>query len=132
MDFVRSKFFTNATLTNCPLFSLFVITFGWVQQQINNKPTQVMTEWKKWAIGQSCIRKEFTSYKIHTLGLKFMTKNQLLLVENKVCHVDRFELMNLLFGHQLVIFYLLKLSIIWKPSKLTIFILCLSKSVLKP
>ena len=28
---------------------------------------KVMTEWKKWATGQSCIRKEGTSYKIHTL-----------------------------------------------------------------
>ena len=49
--------------------NIFVITFWWVQQQSNSKPTQ---KWwqneKKWATGQSCIRKEVTSYKIHTLG----------------------------------------------------------------
>ena len=48
-------------------FFHFVVFFGWVQQQSN--PTQ---KWwqneKKWAAGQSCIRKEVTSYKIHTLG----------------------------------------------------------------
>ena len=27
-----------------------------------------MTEWKKWETGQSCIRKEVTSYKIRTLA----------------------------------------------------------------
>ena len=43
-----------------------------MQQQSNSKPTQ---KWwqneKKWATGQSCIRKEVTSYKIHTLGLSW-------------------------------------------------------------
>ena len=49
-------------------FFHFVITFGWVQQQNKSKPTQ---KWwrneKKWVTGQSCIHKEVTSYKIHTL-----------------------------------------------------------------
>ena len=53
-------------------FFHFVITFGWVQQQSNSKPTQ---KWwqneKKWATGQSCIRKEVTSYIIHTLVEQF-------------------------------------------------------------
>ena len=35
--FTSSTSFPNATLTSCPLFSL---TFGWVQQQSNSKPTQ--------------------------------------------------------------------------------------------
>ena len=52
-------------------FFHFFITSGWVQQQSNIKPTQ---KWwqneKKWAIGQSCICKEVTSYKIHTLGVR--------------------------------------------------------------
>ena len=43
-----------------------VITFGLVQQQSNSKPT------RKWATGQSCIRKEVTSYKSHTLDGQFM------------------------------------------------------------
>ena len=37
------------------------------QQQTHPK---VMTEWKKRATGQSCIHKEVTSYKIHTLVLQ--------------------------------------------------------------
>ena len=49
-------------------FFHFVITFGWLQQQSNSKLTQ---KWrqnkKKWATGQSCICKEVSSYKIHTL-----------------------------------------------------------------
>ena len=49
-------------------FFHFVITFGWVIQQSKCKPTQ---KWwqneKKWATGQSCIRKEVTFYNIHTL-----------------------------------------------------------------
>ena len=47
----------------------FVITFRWVQQQSNSKPTQKwwQNEKEKWTTGQNCIRKEVTSYKIHTL-----------------------------------------------------------------
>ena len=44
------------------------------QQQTHPK---VMTEWKKWATGQSCIRKEVTSYKIHTLVMSMMTCSHL-------------------------------------------------------
>ena len=36
------------------------------QQQTHPK---VITEWKKWATGQSSIRKEVSSYKIHTLAV---------------------------------------------------------------
>ena len=72
MDFVRSYFFTNATLTSCPLFFILSSLLGgllllccWIA------PTQ---KWwqneKKWATGQSCIHKKVTSYKIHTLGGK--------------------------------------------------------------
>ena len=50
-------------------FFHFVITFGWMQQQSNSKPTQKWWQNEKmWATGQSCIRKEVTSYKIYTLG----------------------------------------------------------------
>ena len=39
--------------------AIFVITFGWVQQQSNSKPTQ---KWlKKWATCQSCIQKSSTT-----------------------------------------------------------------------
>ena len=52
----------NATLTSCPPFSL---TFGWVQQQSNSKPPN--SEWKKWATGQSRIRKRSTTCVTGTL-----------------------------------------------------------------
>ena len=40
-----------------------------MQQQSNSKPIPKSDDRmkKKWATGQSCIRKEVTSYKIHTL-----------------------------------------------------------------
>ena len=47
-----------------PFFSFWV---GATAKQQQTHP-KVMTEWKKWATGQSVIRKELTSYKIHTLG----------------------------------------------------------------
>jgi hypothetical protein len=54
-----------------PTFFQFVITFGWVQQQSNSKPPKSDDRMKKkWATGQSCIRKEVTSYKIHTLNVQ--------------------------------------------------------------
>ena len=69
MDFLRSYFSTNATLTSCQHFLILLITFGWVQQQSNSKPIK---KWwqneKKWATGQSYIRKKVSSYKIHTLS----------------------------------------------------------------
>ena len=69
MDFVKSYFFTIATLTSCPLFSFcHHIWVGATAKQQQTHP-KVMTEWKKWATGQSCIRKEITSYKIHTLEI---------------------------------------------------------------
>ena len=53
-----------------PTFFHSVITFGWVCCCFAVAPTQ---KWwqneKKWATGQSCIRKEVTSYKIHTLAI---------------------------------------------------------------
>ena len=59
----------DATLTSCTLFSY--CHHFWVgataKQQQNH--TKVMTEWKKWATGQSYIREEVTSYKIHTLEI---------------------------------------------------------------
>ena len=61
MDLVRSYFFTNVTLTSCLTFFYSVITFGWVCYCFAVAPNQ------KWATGQSCIHKEVTSYKIHTL-----------------------------------------------------------------
>ena len=56
-----------------PPFFHFVITIGWVQQQSYIKPT------KKWATGQSCIREEVTSYKIHNLvPFVYFAKGQLI------------------------------------------------------
>ena len=66
MDFVISYFFTNATLTSCPIFfilSSLLVTWSFC---CCTHP-KVMTNWKKGATGWSCIRKEVTSYKIHTL-----------------------------------------------------------------
>ena len=52
-----------------PTFFHSVITFGWVCCCFTVASTQ---KWwqnkKKWVTGQSCIRKEVTSYWIHTLG----------------------------------------------------------------
>ena len=51
---------------------IFVIPFGWVQQQSNNKPTQKW--WQNEKSGQlvrvAFVKKYITSYKIHTLPLK--------------------------------------------------------------
>ena len=54
-------------------FFHFVITFEWVQQQGKQQThPKVMTELKKWATGQSCIRKKVTSYKIQPLVFTLM------------------------------------------------------------
>ena len=47
VDFVRSYFFTNATLTSCPLLSFF--HHFWVGATAKQQQTypKVMTEWKK-------------------------------------------------------------------------------------
>ena len=61
MDFVRSYFFMNATLTSCPLFFILLSLLGRFAVGLLLHPP------KNWATGQSCIHKEVTSYKIHTL-----------------------------------------------------------------
>ena len=66
MDFVRSHFGKMKPWPVAPFF-IFFITFGWVQQQTQPK---VIKKMKKGATGQSFIRKEVTSYKIHTLKQK--------------------------------------------------------------
>ena len=48
--------------------AIFVISFGWVQQQTLPKLMTKMV--KKFSTGPSYIRKEVTSYKIHTLTNK--------------------------------------------------------------
>jgi hypothetical protein len=53
MDFVRSYFFTNATLTSCLNTFFIKIRFFLLM--------------KKWATGQSCIHKKVTYYKVHNL-----------------------------------------------------------------
>ena len=61
-------FFTNATLTSYQLFS-FCHHF-WVCLLLLcclHPPISDDEMKKKWATGQSCIRKKVTSYKIHTL-----------------------------------------------------------------
>ena len=64
-------------MTSCPLFSFF--HHFWVGATAKQQQTypKVMTEWKKWATGQSCISKEVTSYKIHTLVMSMMTCSHL-------------------------------------------------------
>ena len=69
MDFVRSYFFPNATLTSWTFLDHFCHHF-WVGLLLLCCCThpKVMTKMaKKCSTGQSCIRKEVTSYKIGTL-----------------------------------------------------------------
>ena len=56
MDFVRSYFFSFCHHFWVGLLLLCCCTHP-----------KVMTKWKKWSTGHSCIRKEVTFYKIHTL-----------------------------------------------------------------
>ena len=64
MDFISSISFLNEPLISCTL-AIFVITFGWVQQQTHPK---VMTKMvKKCSTDQRFIRKRNTIYKIGTL-----------------------------------------------------------------
>ena len=67
MDFVRSYFFTNATLTSCPLFCILSSLLDGCRSKATTNPPKSDETIKKWATGQSCIRKDITSYKIHTL-----------------------------------------------------------------
>ena len=66
-----STSFPNATLTSCPFFSL---TFGWVcccfavALLLLCCCTHPKVSEKKWATGQSCIRKSSTTCKIGTLA----------------------------------------------------------------
>ena len=60
----------NATLASCPLFSFLG---GYNSKATVKPPKSDEGVKKKWAIGQSCIRNEVTSYKIHTLD--FNQKN---------------------------------------------------------
>ena len=85
MEFVRSNFFPNETLSSCPLFFthfwfgfgfgftkhcsmsfLYSSTRNMLQCFVKPKPNQ---KWvKKGATGQSFIRKEITCYRIGTLA----------------------------------------------------------------
>ena len=73
MDFVRSYFFPNATLTGWTFLDhFFCITLGWVWccfgvDLLLHPPKSDEKMAKKCSNYQSCIRKEITSYKIHTL-----------------------------------------------------------------
>ena len=71
------------------------ITFGWVCCCTHPK---VMTKWKKWATGQSCIRKEVTSYKIQTL-----------VKSRKNLGISKYFCTNLLIFH-IIYFYILFLE----------------------
>ena len=93
MDFVRSYFFTNATLTSWPLFS-FCHHF-WVGATAKQK------WWQNEKSGQLVrvpfVKKYVTSYKIHTLHSKIWklaTSHELTtLLENKRVRIsDGFEL----------------------------------------
>ena len=57
MDFVRSYFFTNATLTSCSLFFVLSSLLGVfaVALLLHEHKSDDKME-KKWATGQSCIR----------------------------------------------------------------------------
>ena len=79
MDFVKSHFFTNETLTSCPFF------------HAKANPTKSdKKKRKKGATGQSFIRKEVTSYKIHTLeqwqSWKFETEKDLTSIKSLELH----------------------------------------------
>ena len=78
MVFVRSYFFPNATLTSWTFLDHFCHHF-WVGFLLLCCCThqKVMTKMaKKCSTGQSCIRKEVTSYKIGTLVTKSLTDIQ--------------------------------------------------------
>ena len=68
MDFVRSYFFTNKTLGIWTYLSSLLGGFAVA-------PAQKL--WKKCLTAQSFIRKEVTSYKIHTLVALHMYDNDL-------------------------------------------------------
>jgi hypothetical protein len=77
VDFVRNYFFTNATLTSCPLF--FILSSNWggfAAALLLHPPKSDDKMKKKWVTGQSCIRKEVTSYKLHTWGHSMTTWTQ--------------------------------------------------------
>ena len=64
MDFISSISFPNEHF-----LAIFFITFGWVQQQSNSKPTQKW--WQKWSrTDLRFIWKRNTTSKIHTLVVK--------------------------------------------------------------
>ena len=63
--FCKKSLRKNETLTSCPFFPFFFITFGWVQQQ--NQP-EVIKEMEKMGNWSEFHFSEVTSYKIHTLG----------------------------------------------------------------
>ena len=67
MDFVRSYFFMNATLTSCPFFFILSSLLGGFAVALLLHPPKNDDKMRKWATGQSCICKDATSYKIHTL-----------------------------------------------------------------
>ena len=64
MDFVRSHFFTNETLTSCPFFSFFY--HFWLGLLLHptksDKKNEKRGNWSEFHFS------EVTSYKIHTLG----------------------------------------------------------------
>ena len=70
MDFVRSYFFPNATLTSWTFLDHFCHHFwvGLVLLCCCTHPKVITKMAKKCSTDQSCIKKEVTSYKIHTLA----------------------------------------------------------------
>jgi hypothetical protein len=75
MDFVRSYFFPNATLISWTFLRHFCHHFwvGATAKQHQTHPKVMSKMVKKCSTGQSCIQKEVTSYKIHTLNDRFTT-----------------------------------------------------------
>ena len=89
MDFVRSYFFMNETLTSCLLLCILPLLLGrFAVALLLHPPRSDDKMKKKWATGQSCIRKEVTSFKIHTLGNRawsYICRNSIIFSLCKMC-----------------------------------------------
>ena len=70
MDFVRSYFFPNATLTSWKFFDHFCHHLGLLSLCCCTNPKMMTKMAKKCSTDQSCIWKEVTSYKIGILVVR--------------------------------------------------------------
>ena len=88
MDFISSISFPNEPLISCTFLDHFCHHFcvGLVLLYCCNHPKMMMKMAKKCSTDQSCIRKEVTSYKIHTLVIiRYLWCPQKQLSESRCC-----------------------------------------------